>query len=306
MTDEFHEPVLLKESVDGLLIKPQGVYVDLTFGGGGHAGEILKRLTNGHLFAFDQDQEARLNAEKINHRSFTFISANFRYVKQYLKSHKVTQVDGILGDFGVSSHQIDQARRGFSSRYEGQLDMRMNSNDKLTAAKVVNEYDEKSLHKILGMYGEVKNARTLALAIVSARAKQKIITTTDLTRILDPFAPKGRLAKYLAQVFQAIRIEVNQELKAIEDMLLQASQLIKPGGRLSLISYHSLEDRMVKNFMLKGNLTGKEEKDFFGNLIRPFQPVNRKPIVASEAEIARNKRARSAKLRIAEKLIAND
>lgn len=299
MDYQYHHPVLLNESIEGLEIKPDGIYVDLTFGGGGHSREILKKLTTGKLFAFDQDQDAKENAAKITERSFTFIPANFRFLRQYLKLYGNDQVDGIFGDFGISSHQIDEPERGFSIRGEGQLDMRMNKKSALDASTIVNEYAEKDLQHIFSMYGEIINARSLAREIVSTRAKRKIGTTTDLTEVLNKTAPKFKEFKYYAKVFQALRIVVNDELKAIEEMLEQSAGVLKTGGRLVLISYHSLEDRLVKNFISSGNIKGKIEKDFYGNLIRPLEPVTKKPIIPTEEEQQMNPRSRSAKLRIA-------
>lgn len=300
---EYHVPVMLAECVDGLAIKENGIYVDVTFGGGGHSREVLKHLgAGGRLFGFDQDSDAKLNAQQIETRSFTFIEANFRYLKRYLKLHGIKQVDGILGDLGISSHQIDKPERGFSTRSEAELDMRMDRNAKLTAKTVVNEYDEAALHKILGIYGEVKNAKTLAAAIVSERFSRPFETTADLIALLKELAPRGREFKYYAQVFQAIRMEVNDEMGALEDFLNQSAEVLKPGGRLVIESYHSLEDRMVKNFINKGKVFGEVEKDFFGNQLKPFRAITRKPVTASEEELKTNNRARSAKLRIAEKI----
>lgn len=300
---EYHVPVMLDECINGLEIKPGGVYVDVTFGGGGHSREILKHLgVEGRLFGFDQDADAKLNAEQIEQRSFTFIEANFRYLKRYLKLHGIRQVDGILADLGISSHQIDVPERGFSTRSEADLDMRMDQNARLTAKKVVNEYDEAALHKLLGIYGEVKNAKTLAAAIVSERFSRPFETTADLIELLKTLAPRGREFKYYAQVFQAIRMEVNDEMGALEDFLNQAVEVLKPGGRLVVESYHSLEDRMVKNFINKGKVFGEVEKDFFGNQLKPLKAITRKPVTASEEELKVNNRARSAKLRVAEKI----
>lgn len=299
----YHLPVLLNESIEGLNIKPDGIYVDLTFGGGGHSDEILKRLQTGRLFAFDQDQDAKDNASNFQNRSFTFIPANFRFVGRYLKMYGVDKVDGMLGDFGVSSHQIDEPERGFSTRVSGRLDMRMNMKSPVDASSIVNEYNEKQLQEIFSQYGEIHNARTLARNLIAARAKKRIETTSELTDILKKLAPLNKEFKYFAKVFQALRIMVNDEVKAIEEMLEQTPALIKPGGRLALISYHSLEDRLTKNFIGKGNLMGREEKDFYGNLIRPFKPVNKKPITAGEEELERNPRSRSARLRIAERIL---
>ncbi len=302
----YHVPVLLKESIEGLMIKPEGVYVDLTFGGGGHSKEILKHLDTGKLFAFDQDEEAEANAKNdktfFDNPKFQFIKANFRYLKKYLKLYKINQVDGILADLGISSHQIDEASRGFSTRFDGELDMRMNRQQDFSAKELIAKYSEKDLHRILGMYGEIKNAKTLAQAIVAERIRKEIATTQDLKNILQRFAPKGAEFKYFAQVFQALRIEVNEEMKALEEMLLQSAEILKVGGRLAVISYHSLEDRLVKNFIAKGKFHGEIEKDFYGRDIKPLEAVNRKPIEASEEEIKENSRARSGKLRIAVKL----
>lgn len=299
--DNYHIPVMLKECIAGLQVKNSGVYVDLTFGGGGHSIEILKKIENGHLYAFDQDADAKANAEKIDNSSFTFIEANFRYVKKYLKLYGVKQVDGILADLGVSSHQIDDPGRGFSTRFEGGLDMRMDRGGKKNARLVLNTYDESRLHQILGMYGEVRNARTLAKAITSNRANRPIETVDDLKAILTPLAKRGKENRYFAQVFQAIRIEVNDEMAALREMLEQCGELLREGGRLVVMSYHSLEDRMVKNYIMKGNIEGKVEKDFYGNVLKPLEAVNRKPVMASESETKNNNRARSAKLRIAKK-----
>ena len=297
----YHKPVMLQECIEALDIKEGRIYVDVTFGGGGHSRAILEQLENGKLYAFDQDGDAEQNTEVIDHKGFTFVAANFRYMKRYLKMHGITGVDGILADLGVSSYQIDEAERGFSTRFEGELDMRMDRKASKSAKEVVNTYSEQELHKVLGMYGEVRNAKTLASAMVAARTNKPIVTSGDLKEVLGRFAPRGRENKYAAQVFQALRIEVNDELKALEEMLVQAGEILNVGGRLVVMSYHSLEDRIVKNFINKGNVQGNEEKDFYGNLLRPLKPVNKKPITASPEEIALNNRARSAKLRIAEK-----
>ena len=295
----YHIPVMREACLSGLAIDPNGIYVDLTYGGGGHANELLNRLENGHLYAFDQDPDAEKNAPE--DPRFTFLQANFRDVKRYLKLYGVEQVDGILADLGISSHQIDEPSRGFSTRFEGPLDMRMSRSGDLTAATVLNTYPENELQRLLGIYGEVKNAKTLARAIVSFRANSPFEGSVEFKRLLDHYAPRGKYAKYAAQVYQALRIEVNQELAALEEMLLQSIDLLKPKGRLVVMSYHSLEDRLVKNIMTKGKLHGELEKDFYGNPIRPLEPVSRKAIVADPEEIERNKRARSARLRIAEK-----
>ena len=298
----YHNPVMLKECIEGLQIHPDGIYVDVTFGGGGHSMVILENLREGRLIAFDQDEDAKRQADNIQSRSFTFCQANFRYMKQYLKLSGVTQVEGILADLGISSHQIDSPERGFSTRFEGPLDMRMDQKGKLTAAKILNEYPEAELHKIFGMYGELKNARTAAKAVIAARTIKPLATTLDLKAAMQQNTPRGKENKYFAQVFQALRIEVNQEMKALEDFLHQCGEVMKPGGRLVVMSYHSLEDRMVKNYINTGKVFGELEKDFYGNPIKPFQSINRKPIEATEEEVNENKRARSAKLRIAEKL----
>ena len=295
----YHIPVMLAQCTEALAIKPDGIYVDVTFGGGGHSREILKHLDQGHLYGFDQDQDALANVPEDSH--FTLIQANFRDIKRYLRLYGVKQVDGILADLGISSHQIDEPGRGFSTRFSGALDMRMNQSGELSAKDVLNTYEEAQLHKILGIYGEVKNAKTLAKAIVAERGGRPFETTEGFTAFLKQFAPKGKDFKYYAQVFQALRIEVNDEMGALEEMLLSAVDILKPGGRLVVMSYHSLEDRMVKNLIAKGKFQGEVEKDFFGNLIRPLEPVSRGAIVAEEAEVVANPRARSAKLRIAEK-----
>lgn len=288
---------MLNECLEGLDINPTGTYVDATFGGGGHSMAILEKLKGGRLISFDQDEDAAKEAQKIAHRSFTFCQANFRFLRQYLKLQGVSQVNGILADLGVSSHQIDSPERGFSTRHSGPLDMRMDTGAKVTAADVVNTYSEEELHKLFGMYGELKNARTAAKEVINARSKKKLATTHDLREALQKVAPRGKENKYFAQVFQALRIDVNDEMDALEDFLHQC-EVIAPGGRLVVMSYHSLEDRMVKNFIATGKVFGEQEKDLYGNIIRPFDPVNRKPIEASDEEVERNSRARSAKLRV--------
>lgn len=298
----YHNPVMLTECLEGLNINPEGNYVDVTFGGGGHSLKILEQLKGGRLIAFDQDEDAKRQAENIQSRSFTFCQANFRYMKQYLKLNGLTKVDGVLADLGVSSHQIDSAERGFSTRFDGPLDMRMDKKGKQTAAKVLNDYPEEKLHKILGMYGEVKNAKTLAHAIVQQRAVKKFERNQELISVLQTIAPRGREFKYFAQVFQALRIEVNEEMQALEDFLHQCGEVMNKGGRLVVMSYHSLEDRMVKNYINTGKVFGEVEKDFYGNKLKPFEAVTRKPIEASEEEVERNNRARSAKLRVAERI----
>jgi 16S rRNA (cytosine1402-N4)-methyltransferase len=300
--DNYHNPVMLNECIEALQIDPGGTYVDVTFGGGGHSRKILEQLSGGRLVAFDQDDDARQQAEKINDRSFTFCHANFMHVKRYLRLHGITSVDGVLADLGISSHQIDSPDRGFSTRFDGPLDMRMGQSLGNTAAKVLNEYSEDRLHRIFGMYGELKNAKTAARLVTQARAGEAIESTGDLKRTLAAIAPRGKENKYFAQVFQALRIEVNEEMKALEEFLNQCSDVIVGGGRLVVMSYHSLEDRMVKNYINKGKVFGEVDKDFFGNELKPFKAINRKPIEPSQEEIEQNSRARSAKLRIAEKL----
>jgi len=296
----YHIPVMLDPCIEGLAILPGGVYVDVTFGGGGHAKAILARLEGGQLFGFDQDSDALANAPQ--DPRFTFVQANFRDIKRYLRLHGIKQVDGILADLGISSHQIDAPERGFSTRFQGDLDMRMNQSAELSAKELLATVDEGRLHKILGMYGEIKNAKTLAQSIVAERSVKPFTTTEGFTAFLKRFAPRGKEFKYYAQVFQALRIEVNDELGALEELLLSAVELLKPEGRLVVMSYHSLEDRLVKSLMIKGKFQGEVEKDFYGNLIRPLEPVSRGAITASEEELALNPRARSAKLRIAKKV----
>jgi 16S rRNA (cytosine1402-N4)-methyltransferase len=296
----YHIPVMLAQCTEGLAIDPNGIYVDVTFGGGGHSKEILKHLDKGHLYGFDQDSDALANAP-VDPR-FTFVQANFRDIKRYLRLYGVKQVDGILADLGISSHQIDEPSRGFSTRFSGNLDMRMNQSAELSAKVVLNTYEEGKLHKIFGIYGEVKNAKTLAQAIVAERASKPFETTEGFTAFLKRFAPRGKEFKYFAQVFQALRIEVNDEMGALEEMLLSAVELLKPEGRLVVMSYHSLEDRLVKNLMAKGKFQGEVEKDFYGNLIRPLEPVTRGAEVADEQELIANPRSRSAKLRVAKKV----
>lgn len=298
----YHKPVMLQESVAGLAIKPTGVYVDLTFGGGGHSTEIVKQLTTGHLYGFDQDTDAEKEAERLNSSAFTFVKANFRYLKKYLRLYGIKQVDGILADLGVSSHQFDTSERGFSTRFDGPLDMRMDKEAGKTAREILNTYAEEDLHKLFGIYGEVKNAKTLARTIVLKRASQELSTIGQFKQAIASCMPKGKENKYLAQVFQALRLEVNDEMKALEEMLLQTAEVLKPGGRLVILSYHSLEDRLVKNFIGKGKFFGEVEKDFFGNELKPFTAVPPKLVTPSAEELQENNRSRSAKLRIAEKL----
>lgn len=296
---EYHNPVLLKETVDGLNIKPDGIYVDVTFGGGGHSKEILSRLgPNGKLFGFDQDEDALANA--LPDERFTLIGENFRYIKRFLRFYGVKQVDGILADLGVSSHQFDIPERGFSTRFDADLDMRMSQKNELNAFKVINEYDDASLRRVFYDYGELKNAPALARTILEAREKKVIKTTDELKVVLGKYLPEKVKNKVLAQIYQAIRIEVNEEMEVLKEFLQQTLEILKPEGRLSVISYHSLEDRLVKRFMKNGMFEGEPERDFFGNFSVPFHLIG-KLIVPSEAEIKINNRARSAKLRIAEK-----
>ncbi|GLU42539.1 16S rRNA (cytosine(1402)-N(4))-methyltransferase RsmH [Allomuricauda sp. NBRC 101325] len=300
MSSAYHNPVLLQESVDGLHIKKDGVYVDVTFGGGGHSREILKRLgEGGKLFAFDQDEDALQNA--IEDERFQLINQNFRYLKQYLKFYGIRKVDGILADFGVSSHQFDEAKRGFSIRFNADLDMRMNQSSELSAYEVVNSYSQEDLATVLFQYGELRNANAMAKTIVQARSENPIQTTDELKEVLKRFLPKMKENKILAQIYQAIRIEVNQEIEVLKEFLLQVPELLNEGGRLSMISYHSLEDRLAKRFIRAGSFDEEPEKDFYGNINVPMKKVGGL-IVPSKEEIAQNNRARSAKLRIAEKI----
>lgn len=293
----YHNPVLLKETVDGLAIQPDGIYVDVTYGGGGHSKELLSRLSDkGRLFAFDQDPDALANV--VDDPRLTLIPENFRYISRFLRFYKVTKVDGILADFGVSSHQFDEASRGFSTRTEGVLDMRMNQRSELSAREVVNNYSEEDLASVLYQYGDLKNSRHIARVIVNSRSSQPIDTTEELKKVLKPFLKGFRDQKFLAQLYQAIRIEVNGELQVIKEFLLQVPDLLTEGGRLSVLSYHSLEDRLVKRFIQHGKFEGEAEKDVFGRVSVPLKKVG-KLIVPSEKEIAENNRARSAKLRIA-------
>lgn len=296
----YHNPVLLNECIDGLNINPKGIYVDVTFGGGGHSREILKKLTTGKLYAFDQDDAAIKN--KIEDSRLVFIKQNFRYLKNFLKMHNVSSIDGLLADLGVSSHQFDEADRGFSTRFEARLDMRMDQNSKQTAADILNNYSEEELKRIFKLYGEVENAGRLAYVIFHARKEKQIITVNEFKIAIEKCVRRGRENQYYAQVFQALRIEVNKELDVLHELLTQSLELLKHKGRLVVISYHSLEDRLVKNFMRSGKFEGEVEKDFFGNKLTPFQLITRKPIVPTDRENADNTRARSAKLRIAEKI----
>jgi 16S rRNA (cytosine1402-N4)-methyltransferase len=305
--NNYHTPVLLSESIDGLAIKLNGTYIDVTFGGGGHAALIMSKLgKGGRLIAFDQDMEAANNAQLLNETvetkcKFEFVHSNYRNLKRYLKLLEIEKVDGILADFGISSHQIDEGSRGFSIRFDAPLDMRMNSNDKLDAGHIVNNYREEDLQQLFSKNGEIINSKTLAQAIVKARSTSVIQTTSQLKQIALTCL-RGKDFQYLAQVFQALRIEVNDELAAIEDFLQQALEVLKPGGRIVTLSYHSLEDRLVKDFFKTGNFKGEHEKDDFGKINRPFKLITKKPVSASALEIKKNNRARSVKMRIAEKI----
>ncbi len=297
---EYHQPVLLKECIDGLQIKPNGIYVDVTFGGGGHSKEILKRLDKGKLIAFDQDENAALNI--VNDERLIFVRHNFKYLKHFLMYLGIQNIDGLLADLGVSSHHFDSPERGFSFRFEGELDMRMNQSSELSAKEIVNTYSKDDLKKIFKVYGEIKNADFLARKIIEARQENKIVTTQQFLDVIKPCVPQKIENRYLAMVFQSLRIEVNKELETLESLLESVQGFLNPQGRLVVISYHSLEDRIVKNFIRSGNKEGEIEKDFYGNVKSPFLAVNRKPILPCDEEIEKNPRARSAKLRIAEKL----
>jgi len=299
----YHTSVLLHECLNGLAIKPDGIYVDVTFGGGGHSKAILDALgPEGKLYAFDQDPDAWKQADLIDDDRLTLITANFRHLEKHLRLQGIKQVDGILADFGVSSFQLDAAARGFSTRFDGPLDMRMGPSAPLSAAEVLNTYTAADLQKLFGMYGEIKNAKTLALAVIQSRTQKPLETTGEFKEILFKLAPRNKEFRYFAQAFQAIRIEVNQELKVIEEFLEQAPKVLAPEGRLCVISFHSLEDRLVKNFIRTGDCLGKEDKDLFGVVHKPLESIIRKPITASEVELKENPRSRSAKLRIASKI----
>ena len=298
--ETYHTPVLLQESIDGLDIKPDGVYVDVTFGGGGHSREILKRLgEKGHLYGFDQDEDAEGNIP--NDDRFTFVRSNFRYLRNWMRYYGIEYIDGLLADFGVSSHHFDDETRGFSFRFDAPLDMRMNKRASMTAADILNNYEEEQLSEIFYIYGELKNARKLAAAIVKARNEKAIMTTGDLMEVIEKLLQREREKKETAKLFQALRIEVNHEMDALKDLLNGAEAVLRKGGRLSVITYHSLEDRIVKNFMKAGNVEGKIQQDFFGHINSPFQQVGNKVITPTEVEQQQNPRSRSAKLRIAEK-----
>lgn len=306
--ETYHIPVLLNESIDGLNIQPGGIYVDVTMGGGGHSHEILKRLdANAHLYSFDQDADAEANLKQnhgddlLNDERFTFVRSNFRYLKNWMRYHGVEQIDGLLADLGVSSHHFDDESRGFSFRFESPLDMRMNKRSSKTAADIVNNYAEEALADIFYLYGELKNSRKIASLLVKARQEKKIETTGDFIAVVEPLFKREREKKDLAKLFQALRIEVNGEMSALKELLTSVVDILKPGGRLSVITYHSLEDRIVKNIMKAGNIEGKIEQDFFGCINTPFKLINNKVIVPTDEEQEKNPRSRSAKLRIAEK-----
>ena len=299
--ETYHVPVLLNESIDGLALKPGGIYVDVTFGGGGHSREILSRLTGGaRLFSFDQDADAENNIPA-DAEGFTFVRSNFRYLKNWMRYYGIDHIDGLLADLGVSSHHFDDAERGFSFRFDAPLDMRMNKRAGMTAADILNTYDEDQLADVFYIYGELKNSRRIAAAVAKARTTKKIATTNDFMDIAAPLFKREREKKDMTKLFQALRIEVNHEMDALKEMLLAATELLAPEGRLSVITYHSLEDRIVKNIMKTGNAAGKVEQDFFGRIQTPFRLVNNKVITPSDEELEKNPRSRSAKLRIAEK-----
>ncbi len=298
MPAEYHEPVMRDECLAGLALRPEGTYVDVTFGGGGHARAIVDRLTTGRLYGFDQDADAHANAADFPSDRFTLVTANFRHLRRYLRFHGVTAIDGLLADLGVSSFQINTPERGFSTRFDGPLDMRMDTQADATAAHLLNTSDEATLHRLLGQYGEVRNARTLATALYRARP---LHTIADLRAVALPLAPRGRENRYLAQVFQALRIAVNDEMGALRELLGQATDLLRPGGRLVVLSYHSLEDRLVKHYIQHGRFDGEAEKDLYGRVSLPLRGATRKPQMATADEVARNPRARSARLRIAER-----
>lgn len=299
-TDVYHIPVLLNESIEGMNLKANGIYADMTFGGGGHSKEILRRMGEDcHLYSFDQDEDAEKNI--VDDKRFTFVRSNFRYLRNFMRYYGVEQLDGILADLGVSSHHFDDSERGFSFRFDGKLDMRMNKRAGMTAADIVNTYDEEKLADVFYLYGELKNSRKLAATIAKARQQKQITTIGEFLDIIKPLFGREREKKELAKVFQALRIEVNHEMEALKEMLYEATDLLKPGGRLVVITYHSLEDRMVKNLIKAGNIEGKVEQDFYGNVQSPFRAVNNKVIVPTDEEINQNPRSRSAKLRIAEK-----
>ena len=295
----YHTPALLHETIEGLNLQSDGIYVDVTFGGGGHSKEILNKIgPKGRLFGFDQDADAIQNI--VDDKRFTFVRSNFKYMKNFMRFHGVEKVDGILADLGVSSHHFDEAGRGFSFRFDGALDMRMNTESKVTAASILNSYSEEDLANVFYLYGELHNSRKIARTIAQARAKEPIEKIFQFIEILKPYFGREKEKKDMARVFQALRIEVNQEMEVLRELLEQSLEILKPGGRIAILTYHSLEDRLVKNYFKSGNFEGKLEKDFYGNIIAPLKPVNNKVITATDEEVERNPRARSAKLRIAE------
>jgi len=297
---EYHRPVLLSESVNALVLDPDGTYVDVTFGGGGHSREIMSRLTNGKLLAFDQDADAQANL--IEDERFYFVRENFRYIRNFVRFFEMDKVDGILADLGVSSHHFDEADRGFSFRFDSPLDMRMDQSVKHSAADIINSYEEAELARVFWEYGELKNSRRLAAVLVAARKESTIRTTGELRELAMKCRPKGKETKYLAQIYQALRIEVNDEMAVLRELLQASVDVLKPGGRIAVITYHSLEDRMVKNFFKTGNMSGMVEKDFYGKVLSPFELINRKVIIPDEKEQEINPRSRSAKLRVAERV----
>lgn len=299
---EYHQPVMLRECVEGLQCESGGTFVDVTFGGGGHSKAILEEMTGGRLLGFDQDSDAKKNASEIKDPRFTFVDANFQHLKKYLRLYKANEVDGILADLGVSSHQFDIAERGFSFRFpEALLDMRMDTNTGNSAAEVLNNYEFNDLRRILREFGELNNAHKIAKAIVDARVAKEIKTVADLLEIIDPICPIKKQNKFRAQVFQALRMEVNSEIDSLKELLIQSEEVLVSGGRMVVMSYHSLEDRLVKNFFRKGKFEGEDEKDLYGNVLKPMDEINRRPMIPTEEEIEKNPRARSAKLRIAKK-----
>jgi 16S rRNA (cytosine1402-N4)-methyltransferase len=300
MNENYHIPAMLAETIEGLNISSGGFYVDATYGGGGHSAKILEQLTDGKLIAFDQDADAAAN--RASHPNLIFVNHNFRYLKNFLKYYGINSVDGILADLGVSSHHFDMPERGFSFRFDAPLDMRMNQSAPVSAYNIINEYNETALYAMFKEYGELDNAKRISFAIVAARQTAPIKTTGQLCQVVEPLVPAKAASKYLAKVFQAIRIEVNQEIQVLKDFLVDAADVLKPQGRLVVLSYHSLEDRLVKNFIIKGNFEGEVQKDFFGNVTTILRPVGKKMLVPTEDEVNRNPRARSAKLRIAEKI----
>ncbi len=299
MAEAYHIPALLHETIEGLNIQPSGIYVDVTFGGGGHSREIIKHLNNeGHLYSFDQDQDTFKN--RLDDDRFTFVHSNFKYIKNFLQYHNVEKIDGLLADLGVSSHHFDDASRGFSFRFDGKLDMRMNQQSTITAEYILNNYSEEQLADIFFYYGELRNARSIARTILKSRALSPIVQISQFVEVLKPYFGREKEKKDMARVFQALRIEVNQEMEVLKKLLTSCLEIVKPGGRIAVLTYHSLEDRLVKNFLKSGNFEGKIEKDFYGNRVSPIKAINNKVIIATDKEVELNPRARSAKLRIGE------